>query len=265
MQNLGVTLAKPVLVFEWTLGAKYNHPEKNCCACGKASVSQSGTSGPTNEALWNSIQVLPTYKACAAAVIKTLVATCPGGVHTVHLRVTDRRPYPLFDCKRGPVVLGKALEAASSRDGRCLDASTMQPVSMAEVLLSDPGPIPLNSTTCVYVATEAPMHADVKSFSDTIAQRSGARVVMYGDVIGAVSSNCRALPASILEQRIVAHVPGRYVATFPSSWDEWSLHMRAQLSMPDAEEELSLFKRKVQRMLVVDKLSFTQEAKCISL
>ena len=56
MQNLGVTLAKPVLVFEWTLGAKYNHPEKNCCACGKASVSQSGTSGPTNEALWNSIQ-----------------------------------------------------------------------------------------------------------------------------------------------------------------------------------------------------------------
>merc|ERR1712232_1473139 len=58
-------------------------------------------------------------------------------------------------------------------------------------------------------------------------------------------AECHSVPPSIIEQMIVSYIPGRFVATLASSWDEWALSMRAQLGdKMRARDELALFKLK---------------------
>jgi len=49
--------------FEWTLGARFNEPEKNCCECGKGGV-KSGGAGPTVQVAQASATQATTIKSC---------------------------------------------------------------------------------------------------------------------------------------------------------------------------------------------------------
>ena len=143
-----------------------------------------------------------------------------------------------------------------SRDWHCLFADTRQPVTMEDVMVGDilassrSGNNNNNNnnnsanktrdshnnpaTDCVYVATDSASHPTTQRFRQVTESQGQARVVFYSDL--ALSEQCQRLSASIFDQAILARIPGRYLAAFISTWDEWVLHMRVNLHLLEQQD-----------------------------
>jgi hypothetical protein len=223
-----------------------------------------GETGTTSEALWEGIQPSPVISQCASAIVKDLSESCPNGLHLIHMRVSDRKPWPLFECARGEKVLSFPLVNAKEKEGRCL-ASDERELLMEEVVINDPGPTEgavLGEGSCVYVATDRVMHERTVGAVNAIKE-TGARAIMYGDILNTMAPECKKVIPSNLEQVIGATVPGRFVATFPSSWGEWVLHLRGKTGRYRAAEDLALYIIRVQKsMKSYRATNGVDEAKC---
>mmetsp|Transcript_18018 Transcript_18018/g.43551 ORF Transcript_18018/g.43551 Transcript_18018/m.43551 type:complete len:405 (-) Transcript_18018:281-1495(-) len=222
---------------------------------------------PSAAAFWQSFQVLDVYNRCAASVVASLQSTCRGGLHATHMRVGDRNPWPMIDCENATSLMGRPFRTMP-RYQNCENAG--KDLTMAQALLVDPGPTALGQDSCIYVATNFPSHPLMKHFREEI-NRSRSRVFTFSDITNRMQDECHTCHPSVLEQLIVAYVPGRYMATYPSSWDEFSLHLRVQLGGKlRAEEDLTLFQTKLRSNLLLDllhplKKSMPQPKRCIEL
>jgi hypothetical protein len=216
-------------------------------------LAVSGTN-PTGEkkTLIQAFKLQTTYRDCATAVLNYLTPSCSGGLHSAHLRVMDRRPLPLFNCSRGFEVFGKQLVSSVSREQYCIDSSRSI-LTIAEVIEKDQEQ-KLGPESCIFVATNNVKDKNVVGFRKWIEAHSGAKVFFFDDIRKQLpTDNCHVLDVSIMEQAIAADIPGSYVATFPSSWDEFVVNLRAMYGGKwRATEEVALFNYKVRKMLSVD-------------
>jgi len=183
---------------------------------------------PKTSYLWDAFQPHDDYVSCATSVIDKLSENCTE-VHAVHMRVTDRDPFPLWDCKKP--LLGKIL----TEQGLTIHCvfSDGRVVKISDVLKSQ-----IKDGSCVYVATDDASNAQTRDF---VKSMDSHRSFLFHDVKPYLSPMCRRLFVSILEQVIVARIRGTYVGTFPSSWDEWVYHMR------DDPSTLATWKNKLRR------------------
>lgn len=208
---------------------------------------------------------------CADKAANEVLATrCPGGVHAVHLRVGDRRPIPLFDCARGEDVLGRKLVESTKINRQCQDIATKKNLNFEEILAADLPPTEdgkrgeLGPDQCVYVATNGPDSDDMnelRAWAKTGGR--GVQVLTYDDVVlrSDAMSECRSgggraiQDPSLFEQALMARVTGRFVSSFPSSWDSYVLHDRlhreetTEETMFMAREDLALYHRKVNQLV----------------
>ena len=163
--------------------------------------------GVTAEEFFGAFQMHDDIKTCADTVVADLLRECQGGLHGVHMRVTDRHPFPLLDCGKGKELFGRETRM-HQREGRCQFVDAKKDVEAADVLLADPSPSgALGQSSCVYTATDGASHKQTGSFIETIRAKSGARAILYADISPKMSKSCKAVNPSILEQAIVASVP----------------------------------------------------------
>ena len=134
--------------------------------------------------------------------------------------------------------------------GYCIYRDTGEHVITQDVLLKDSGPV--HNSSCVYIATDSVGHPKTQKFIETVRSETGARLITYGD-IDRSSPACHGISPSILEQSIQSRIPGRFVASWPSTWDEIVLIQRAQHGLAQADEELELFRRMMHALLVFRK------------
>lgn len=198
---------------------------------------------PPLPSIWKFIAFPPDVLECSSGLIRLILEECTN-VHAVHMRLGDRWPYPLFNCSE----MSSFRTATNGRHQECVHERTGAALTMEEVFIHDVRP---ENGSCLYMATNKPEDPVAIEFNGNLSLKTGMRVFTYESVKPYLTDKCHAMDSviSIFEQAIAQSVPGRYVATFPSSWDEMVLNARAQLGKQGAEKDLSILNDKASNMI----------------
>ena len=202
--------------------------------------------GISRDDFWGAFQFTDKIQSCAASNVQRLTEQCSGGLHGAHLRFSDVPGHAHFDCARGQQIFGRPLVERAY----CVFAESNLPVTIEDVLMYDLGPdYKWSESSCVYIATDSPEHPKTQRFKRVIGNQTPAQMYTYAD-LDLSNEDCQGINPSNLEQAIAIQIPGRWVSSHLSSWDEYVIVQRALQNRGVWHmEEQATFYLKAQAML----------------